>query len=181
MKDKETRKMPRIFWFFLAAMMLPWLGMNIWSAPKIEALSGGLRLPEMRLTGYSFEDLQAFLAAIGDEGRDFYLGVQLWLDMLFPPLLAAVLFLCFRWLYPGFAGRIIGTASLSSVVIDYLENAALAVILRAGPEALTLEMAAEANQWTIAKWTLAQVGLAALIIGIGLRIRRRWMAKRVQP
>ena len=165
--------MPRIFWFFLAAMLVPWLGMNIWSAPKIEALSGGLRLPEMRLTGYSFEDSQVFLAAIGDEGRDFYLGAQLWLDMLFPPLLAAVLFLCFRWLYPGLTGLSIGTASLSSVVIDYLENAAVAAMLRIGPVALTPEMAATANQWTTAKWGLAFIGLATLIVGIGLRIWRR--------
>ncbi|PFG65087.1 hypothetical protein AXZ77_3736 [Thioclava sp. ES.031] len=170
--------MPRIFWFLLSAMLAAWLGMNIWTAPRIEALSGGLRLPEMRLTGYSFEDARAFLAAIGDEGRAFYLGVQLRLDTLFPPLLAAVLFLCFRGLYPGLSGLIIGTASLSSVIVDYLENAALAAMLRAGPEALTPEMVATANQWTTAKWGLALVGLATLIVGIGLRIGRRWFERR---
>jgi len=36
-----------------------------------------------------------------------------------------------------------------------LENIALLVMLRAGPDAMTSDMAAMANQWTVAKWSLA--------------------------
>jgi len=168
--------MPRIFWFILAAMLAAWLSMNLWSAPRIEELSGGLRLPEMRFTGYSLNEARDFVAAIGDEGAALYLDAQLRLDMIFPPLLAAVLFLCYRWLFPGLPGLVIGTVSLTSVVVDYLENAAVAAMLRAGADGLTPEMAATANQWTTIKWSLALVGLVTLIIGIALRLRRRWFA-----
>jgi hypothetical protein len=165
--------MPRVFWVILAAMMAAWAGMNLWSAPKIEELSGGLRLLDMRVTGYSFDEVKVFLTAIGDEGVELYLGPQLWLDMIFPPLLGAVLYFSFRWLFPGSIGLIIGVASLSSIIVDYLENAALAAMLRAGADGLTPQMVATANLWTRTKWSLAFVGLVALTIGIVLRLRGR--------
>jgi hypothetical protein len=102
-----------------------------------------------------------------------YLGPQLWLDMVFPPLLAAILFLSYRWLFPGRLGLIIGSASLTSVVVDYLENAALAVMLRAGADGVTPQMAATASQWTRVKWALALLGLVALVIGLVLRWKNR--------
>lgn len=164
--------MPRFFWFILAMMLAAWLGMNLWSAPRIEELSGGLRLLDMRFTGYGFEDTRAFIRAIGDEGVAFYLGVQLWIDMVFPPLLGSVLFLFYRWLFPGWPGRIIGTLSLLSIVVDYLENAALATMLRAGADGLTPEMVASASQWTQMKWSLSMIGLATMVAGVVLRLRR---------
>jgi hypothetical protein len=168
--------MPRIFWVILAAMLVAWLSMNLWTVPRIEELSGGLRLLDMRFTGYSHTEAQDFVAAIGDEGAAMYLGAQYWLDMIFPPLLGAVLFLCYRWLFPGLLGLIIGTVSMTYVLVDILENLAVAAMLRAGADGLTPEMAATANQWTTTKWSLALVGLLMLIIGIALRLRRRWFA-----
>lgn len=162
--------MPRVFWIVLLAMFTAWLAMNLWTAPKIEAMSGGLRLLDMRFTGYSFAEAQDFVAAIGEEGVALYLGPQLWLDMLFPPLLGAVLFFCFRWLFPGWVGLVIGTLSLTFVLVDYLENLALLTILRAGPNFMTPEMVAMANQWTITKWSLAVVGLLALAFGAAMRL-----------
>ena len=165
--------MPRMFWVSFVAMLLPWLVMNLWTAPRIEELASGARLLEMRLTGYSFDDARNFVAAIGNEGARLYLDVQLWLDMAFPPLLGAVLFLGYRWLFPGLPGRIIGTISLGSIVVDYLENAAVAAMLRAGADDLTPQMAATANFWTTTKWGLAFVGAVTLLVGIALRLRRR--------
>ncbi len=168
--------MPRIFWIILAAMLAAWLGMNLWTAPRIEELSGGLRLFDMRLTGYSHAEVKDFVAAIGDEGAALYLGWQLWLDTIFPPLLGAVLFLCYRWLFPGLPGLIIGAVSLVYVAADLLENMAVAAMLRAGADGLTPEMTATASRWTTTKWSLALIGLVTLIIGIALRLRRRWFA-----
>ena len=167
--------MPRIFWFLLAAMLAAWLSMNLWTVPRIEALSGGLRLLDMRFKGYSLDEARAFVAAIGDEGTALYLGLQLWLDYVFPPLLGAVLFLLYRWLFPGLAGLVIGTISLTYVLADFLENAAIATMLRAGADGLTPEMAVAANQWTTTKWSLALVGLVTLSVGIALRVRQRWL------
>ncbi len=147
--------------------------MNLRTAPRIEELAGGARLLEMRLTGYSFDEARGFVAAIGDEGARYYLDVQLWLDMAFPPLLGAVLFLGYRWLFPGLPGHVIGTISLGSIVVDYLENAAVAAMLRAGADGMIPKMAATANFWTTTKWGLAFVGAVTLIIGFALRVRRR--------
>jgi hypothetical protein len=172
---------PRAFWFILAALVASWLGMNLWSAPRIEEMAGGLRLLDMRFTGYAYEDARAFIAAIGDPGRALYLGPQLWMDMVYPPLLGAVLFLSYRWLFPGWPGLIIGTVSLSSVVVDYLENAALAAMLRAGPDAMTPEMADAASSWTTMKWSFAALGLVTLVIGLALRFRRSRSGTRGEP
>jgi len=169
--------MPRVFWAVLAAMLAAWLAMNLGTAPRIEQMAGGLRLLDMRFTGYSFAEAQAFVAAIGDQGSALYLGAQLWLDMIFPPLLGAVLFLSYRWLFPGWPGLVIGTVSLSSVVVDYLENFAIAAMLRAGPEGITPEMAATATRWTTVKWGFSALGLAVLIVGIVFKLRRRWAAR----
>ncbi|MDU8928728.1 hypothetical protein RXV86_15155 [Alisedimentitalea sp. MJ-SS2] len=149
------------------------MAMNLWTVPKIEALSGGLRLLDMRFAGYSFAQAQDFLAAIGDQGAALYLGAQFWLDMVFPPLLGAVLFFTYRWLFPGWPGLIIGAISLSYVAVDLLENLAIAAMLRVGAENITVEMAATANQWTIAKWSLALVGLVTLVVGLLLLVLRR--------
>lgn len=169
--------MPRIFWFILAAMLAVWLGMNLCTAPRIEEMSGGLRLLDMRVTGYSLEDARAFIASIGDAGVALYLNRQLLLDMIFPPLLGAILFLSYRWLFPGLTGVIIGTLSLTSIVVDYLENAALAAMLRAGADGVTPQMAATANLWTVTKWSLSLVGVVTLVLGVALSLRRRLLAE----
>ena len=133
-------------------------------------MSGGLRLLDMRVTGYSFADAHAFVIAMGEDGIALYLGPQLWLDMIFPPLLGAVLFFCYRWLFPGFTGMVIGSLSLTYVLVDYLENFALLTILRAGSSFMTPQMVVTANQWTITKWSFAFVGLLALLIGVAIRV-----------
>jgi hypothetical protein len=173
--------MPRAFWFMLAALVASWLGMNLWSAPRIEEMAGGLRLLDMRFTGYNFEDARTFVTAIGETGSALYLGPQLWLDMVYPPLLGATLFLTYRWLFPGWPGRAIGTVSLASVVVDYLENAALAAMLRAGPDGMSPEMANAASRWTTMKWSFAALGLATLVVGIALRVRRSHARRNAPP
>jgi len=157
-------------------MLVVWISMNFWTVPRIEEMSGGLRLFDMRYTGYSFTEAKDFIAAIGEQGVALYLGTQLWLDTIFPPLLALVLFLSYRSLFPGLPGLIIGTASLTSIAVDYLENAAVAAMLQEGANGVTPEMAATASQWTTVKWSLALIGLVTLIVGIALRLRRWWFA-----
>ena len=168
--------MPRVFWIILTAMFASWLTMNVVTAPRIEALAGGDRLLDMRFTGYSFSEVQEFVERIGEEGVALYLGWQFWLDMVFPPLLGAVLFLTYRWLFPGRVGIAIGTVSLLYVATDILENLAIRVVLRAGAAGVTPEMVASANFWTVTKWSFAVVGLVTLLVGVALRVRRRRVA-----
>jgi hypothetical protein len=105
---------------------------NLWSAPRIEEMAGGLRLLDMRFTGYAGRRARLHRRLARPRPASGWTWT----------LLGAVLFLSYRWLFPGWPGLIIGTVSLSSVVVDYLENAALAAMLRAGPDAMTPEMAA---------------------------------------
>lgn len=159
-------------------MLAAWLAMNLVTAPQIEALADGQRILDMRFTGYSFEDARSFVAAIGDEGAALYLGPQFWLDMLFPALLGAVLIICYLRLFSGLIGLIMSGGAFIYIVIDYLENFAIARILHAGANAMTHDMASTADQWTTTKWGLALIGLVALIFGIGKRLRLRlWSAK----
>lgn len=167
--------MPRVFWIIFAAMFASWLTMNVVTAPRIEALAGGDRLLDMRFTGYSFDEVQAFLEQIGANGIALYLGAQSWLDMIFPPLLGAVLFLTYRWLFPGRVGLTIGVISLLYVATDILENLAIHAVLRTGAAGVTPEMVASANFWTVTKWSFAVVGLVTLLVGVALRVRRRWV------
>lgn len=170
------RKMPRAFWVLLAAMSAAWLAMNFVTVPKIEALADGQRLLDMRFTGYSFEDARSFVAAIGDEGVDLYLGAQFWLDMVFPALLGAVLIICYLCLFPGWIGLIMSGGAFIYIAVDYLENFAIATILHAGANAMTHDMASTADQWTKTKWGLALIGLVALVVGIGMRLRLRLLS-----
>jgi len=164
---------PRVFWAILTAMLASCLAMNLLTAPRIEALAGGDRLLDMRFTGYSFAEVRAFVEKIGADGVALYLGPQLWLDMIFPPLLGATLFLTYRWLFPGRVGIVVGTVSLLYVATDILENLAIQALLRAGAAGITPEMVARANFWTITKWSFAVVGLVTLLVGVALRLRRR--------
>ena len=75
--------------------------------------------------------------------------------------------------HAGLPGRVIGTISLGSIAVDYLENAAIAAMLRAGADSMTPQMVATANFWTTTKWSLAFVGAVTLLAGIALRLRRR--------
>ena len=96
--------MPRIFWAILAAALAAWLGMNLWTVPRIEESADGLRLLDMRFTGYTYSEMHDFIAAMDVEGTALYLGTQYWLDMIFPPLLGGVIYFFFRWLFPSVAG-----------------------------------------------------------------------------
>lgn len=164
--------MSRIFWILLVATLVAWLMMNLVTVPRIEALAGDLRLLDMRFTGYSFAEAHDFIEAMGDEGAALYLGAQFWLDMIFPPLLGAVLFIVYRRLFTGWLRLIAGAGALAYVVVDVFENLTIAALLRTGADTLTPEMVAAAHLWTVAKWSLALIGLATLFTGLGLRIRR---------
>ena len=89
--------MPRIFWPLLSAMLAAWLALNLWTVPKIEAMSGGLRLLDMRITGYPFAQAQDFNWRRGCRviSRAATLARH-------HPLLGA--FICYRWVFPGWLG-----------------------------------------------------------------------------
>lgn len=160
-----------LLWCVVAVTLAVYLVMVLWSLPRIADWAGGLAPFDMRPLGYSPEEARAFLAALPEEGRAFYLNVQHRLDLAYPGLLALSLVLAFRRLAPGALGLALGIVAVTGAGFDYAENAAVTRLLGADPTDAAL---VSASRLTLAKSvcaTLALSGLLILLVRAGLR---RW-------
>ena len=135
-------------------------------------------LPEATIpSGYSELDARALLTALGVDGRTFYLGVQHRLDTVFLALEALALALTFPRLFPRLLAGALIAVSLAGTVFDWLENAAVAGLLRADPAEVTAQMIATSSQWSVLKATCVSVAMTALLIGVALAVWRRLRAR----
>lgn len=164
--------MPRLFWGLLALTLGVYLVMVGWSLPKIAGMAGGLAPFDMRPLGYGAAEARAFLAALGDEGRGFYLDVQQRLDMAYPGLLAMVLVWALARLYRGLPALALQALAVLGSAADYLENHAVAALLRQGTAASDAMIAA-ASRWTVLKSGADTLVFAAILIGLAAAWRRR--------
>lgn len=93
--------MRALYWSVLAAALLLYAVILLWSLPTISATAGGLATFDTRPAGYGFAEARTFLAALTPAGRDLYLSVQHRLDLVFPPLMAlALAWSTLRWRRP---------------------------------------------------------------------------------
>ena len=165
-----------LFWVALAATAGVYGAMVGWSLPRVSAMAGGLVPFDMRPTGYTPGEAQAFVLALSDEGRGFYLNVQQGLDFVFPALSALVLVWSFRWLSPGMMGRVLGLVAKLGSAFDYLENFSVQAMLLAGADGFTDRMAQVANRYTLLKSlfvTLSLVALLGLLVAVIVRKIRK--------
>jgi hypothetical protein len=163
-----------LFWAIFAAALALYLLIVLWSLPRIAAEAGGLVPFDMRPTGYDLDEARAFLTALTETGRALYLGTQHRLDLAYPALLAATFALGFMILFRGPLRWVLWVLALAVVGFDWLENHAVATLLRADPTTLDAATVAEAARWSVLKsvaTTLA--GLALLAGGIAALLRRR--------
>lgn len=147
--------------------VLVYLVMVLWSLPKISEMAGGATAFDLRPFGYSFEEARSFLIALGSSGADFYLNKQQLLDSFYPAMLGVVLVGALIGLDRRGWGWVLSVFAIASCLFDYLENAAVHVMLLAGGEKLTPEMVEEASGWTLLKSinaTIAMTGLLVLIL-----------------
>ncbi len=165
-----------IFWLLFLMMTGVYLTMALWSIPKITADAGGLLAFDLRPMGYSFEEAQAFLAALSEQGRDFYLNVQQMLDRAYPALFAVVMVLAFRQIFSGAAQFVASVVALAGAGFDYMENASVAVMLRAGG-GLNEAIVSAASRWTMLKSASVTVALILLIIGLVRAVLAKRKAK----
>lgn len=145
-----------------------------WSAPRVAEAAGGLPIFDLRPGGYDLETARAFLAALSDEGRDFYLRVQLRLDRFYPPFMA--LTLAWATLRMAPAGRYRGLAALPAILaaaFDHAENALVARMLHAGPGGLTEELVESASIATQVKSLFTALALIIVILAGVAHHRRR--------
>jgi hypothetical protein len=128
----------------------------------------------MRPGGYGVDEARAFLTALSAEGREFYLRVQHRLDLVYPPLMALATGWALVRLAPGGgAWRLMALVPVLGMVFDWLENAAVARMLAAGPEGLTAEMVARASLMSQLKAGFTTVSLSLLLIFLALWALRR--------
>lgn len=156
--------MKTAFWLVFAAMAAVYAAMLFWTLPTITADAGGLAPFDMRPLGYSFDEAKAFLAALSEYGRLLYRHVQLFLDLLYPALLAATLILATILLTAsGWLRRLLIVPAVLGMAFDYLENFSIIRMLEAGADGLTEALAGEASRWTILKSGFTSFSMVAVI------------------
>lgn len=126
---------------------------------------------DLRPMGYSLPEARSLVSALGKAGSDFYLNVQLWLDTAYPGLLAAVLMMAFHKLASGPFAWLLEAGAVLTALFDYLENHAIAEMLRAGPDTLTEVMVESASNWTLLKSASSTLIFSALLF---LLLRFAW-------
>ena len=154
----------KVYWVVVAATVANYLIMILWSLPKVSEMAGGGVPFDMRPGGYSFDEALDFLITITDTGRDFYLNTQHFLDSFYPALFAATVAIALVHLLPRYWGWVLATIAIVAGAFDYLENSAVAAMLRVEPDALTQVMVSTASNWTLAKSVSTTIASLALLI-----------------
>ncbi len=151
-----------------------YLAMTLVTLPHLRDAAGGLAPFDLRPGGYSAAQARAFLDALDAPARQYYLSVQQRLDLVFPALEAVTLIVAFRTLAKGWLAVVLSILAALGAVFDYLENHAVAALLRTGT--VTDDMIAFASRWTLLKSvavTLSLTALALLILrAVYLRMKR---------
>lgn len=146
-----------------------WAVMWFSTFPQIIAGFGGYSPPDLRLSGYSFADMQIYLTAMTAEGLQAYSGLHLYLDAIFPALLA----LCFALPINGLlrhrpaALRIVAVLlPMAAALYDYLENILVARMVTLGADGITPKLVSLSSRATELKAQLVMVSamLVALLI-----------------
>ena len=135
-----------------------YLMMVTYATPILLKEAAGLWPFDIRITGYNQADAVAYLAAISEEGRQFYLITFRMLDTFFPALFAISLMVALYRLAPKLP--VLFLTPLAGALFDYYENAAIGAILRSEvPDAALVEMAS-----LLTGLKFASIALSALII-----------------
>lgn len=169
------------FWFLAGATLVVYLFMVLLTLPYIQGQAGGLAPFDLRPFGYSFDEAKAFLAALSPEGAAYYLGPQHWLDLVFPALIAATLYCALVVLlrpYMGGGGRFLAALAVFVAVFDWLENRAVAGLLKAGADGITADMVATASRWTALKSGVSTLVYAAVVVLAIIAGWRLWQRRR---
>lgn len=153
----------RFYWGLFGATMLLYAVMLVWSVPVLVTGADGLWPFDTHVLGYSHAAATAFLKALSDDARAFYLNVQQPLDTAFPAMLAAVFALTILRLseYGKTINNALLIAPLLGAIFDYLENGAVSVMLRANT--VSVEMADTASLWTQLKFAAILVSLITIV------------------
>jgi hypothetical protein len=153
--------------FGLAAMGI-YLLMIYLTLARIQALSGH-RPFDMRPGGYSVEQANLLLDALGVSGRQYYLTRQIPLDLVYPALMALTQISLLKWLGSRGAShtlvRIGSWLSIGAAVTDYIENAGICLLILSWPDTSDI-IVLLASTATIVKSGLTMAAVLTLILGV---------------
>ena len=125
---------------------------------------------DLRPGGYTTDQARTMLAALGDEGRSFYLTRQLVLDAAYPALLALTIAGALIWLRGRGAGPGIVALgiilAISAASADYVENIGIATMLVLGESAPDMVIQATSLA-TVTKSVLTTGAFVVVIIALG--------------
>jgi len=119
--------------------MLVYLTILFYSIPKVVAAAPEMKLFDVSPSGYTREDAISLLTAIGPEGRDLYLSLQLPLDFIYPGLFIISYPMLLAWLLKktyGSESKVYYALFLPIIagLFDYAENVLIVMILNAYPD-----------------------------------------------
>jgi hypothetical protein len=172
------------FWVLFVVTGVVYVVIAGWSLPTIAGDAGGLPAFDLRPAGYSFDEARAFLAALTTAGYGFYLDVQQSLDTVYPALYGATLFFEIYLLAPRAWGDwrwLVALVGVPPAVFDYLENAAVAALLRTGPDHITAGMVETASRWTIFKSGATTVAALLVLVLLGMKVLAARRRRPVEP
>jgi len=121
-------------------------------------------------SSYSPERAYQLIGSYGEEGRQYYVLIELTLDIVYP-LISALFFsslmiYLFRRTFPldSFCQKLPLLGPIV-MVVDYLENTGIVVMLLSYPRRLDV-LAQVANAFTVAKFALSYLELILILIGL---------------
>lgn len=144
----------------------------------IEALSG-LRPFDMRPGGYSAEQANSLLSALGSGGRRYYLTRQIPLDLAYPALMALTLVSLLKWLGSRDVNhKLIQTGvwfSIGAAIADYLENVGICLMILSWPDT-SGNIVLAASVASIVKSGLTMAAVVTVLLAVVF-----WTFKKMRP
>lgn len=155
---------------FLYSLLLAVLCLGAFYLLVPDLLVGEQRSFDMRHDGYDPAAAEKYLRYLDDAGLiGPYLTFHRWIDTVFPLAVFGVLISSIWGLWARAAPAIAvlgGFVAIGYAVADYVENAAVAALLRAGADDVTAEAVNVASAATQGKWVAVFGALAVIAVGI---------------
>lgn len=142
--------------------------MLMYSLPLVSSYVPELVLFDMSPLGYSYSQAIELLIALGLEGRNTYLSIQLPLDFIYPGLFAVSYSLLITWVFKHYLSNdskfyLIAFIPIIAGVFDYLENISIIVMLNSYPN-ISVNLVNISSAFTIVKSGATTLFLLILIL-----------------
>jgi hypothetical protein len=154
----------------LAITISLYMTILFYTIPSVTARAPEMRLFDMSPGGYSQTDAESLLAAIGPEGRNTYLKLQLPVDFVYPGFFAVTCTMTLVWLFRqrfGSGSKVFLLAPVPAAAgfFDYMENFGILLMLRSYPD-LSPWLVRIASNFSILKSALTVAFYILLFYGL---------------